>query len=45
MTMVPEQSAMQALSRGLEDFLKADHIRNRLATVRDKCWTANECAG
>jgi len=37
MTMVPEQSAMQALSRGLEDFLKADHIRNRLATVRDKC--------
>jgi len=37
MCTVPEQSAIYALSVGLESFLDADHIRNRLATVRDKC--------
>jgi len=26
MTTVPEKSAMQALSNGLKDFLKADHM-------------------
>ena len=33
----PEESAIYAMSVGLEGFLGADNIRKRLATARDKC--------
>jgi hypothetical protein len=37
MTVAPEQSAIYALSVGLESHVEADRIRNRLAAVRDGC--------
>jgi len=40
MCTVPEQSAIYALFCWVGSFLEADRIRNRLATVRDKCWPA-----
>jgi hypothetical protein len=40
--MLPNEITIYALSAGLESFVNADRIRNRLATVRDKCMACKQ---